>query len=184
MTAIETGIDGLILLEPNVFTDHRGYFFEPFNAQRFHEATGLEVDFVQDNESQSAKGVLRGLHFQEPPHGQGKLLRVVHGSVLDVAVDLRTDSPTFGRHVAVSLSARNKRQFYIPEGFAHGFLSMEEDSVVAYKCTGYYHQPSERSLRWNDPEMAIPWGIDSPILSEKDAVAPLLSDYKSPFTCG
>lgn len=170
-------------MEPSVFTDHRGYFFEPWNAQRFAEASGLDVTFVQDNESQSSKGVLRGLHFQEPPHGQAKLLRVISGAILDVAVDLRTDSPTYGKHMGVSLSANNKRQFYVPEGFAHGFLSLEDDTVVAYKCSGYYHQASERSLRWNDPALDIPWGWDTPLLSEKDAVAPLLSEYHSPFRC-
>lgn len=183
MTTIETGIAGLILIQPSVFSDHRGTFFEPYNTRRFAEVTGLDVTFVQDNESQSAKGVVRGLHFQEPPHGQAKLLRVVRGSIVDVAVDLRTDSPTYGKHMAVSLSETNKRQLYIPEGFAHGFLSLEDDTVVAYKCTGYYHQPAERSLRWNDPQLDLPWGVDDPILSEKDAAAPLLADYTSPFTC-
>lgn len=183
MRCIQTDIEGLLVLEPSVFTDHRGYFFEPWNAQRFAEVSGVNVDFVQDNESRSSKGVLRGLHFQEPPHGQAKLLRVISGSILDVAVDLRTDSPTYGKHMVVSLSGTNKRQFYIPEGFAHGFLSQEDDTVVAYKCSGYYHQPSERSLRWNDSDLAIPWGMDTPLLSDKDAEAPLLVDYISPFRC-
>lgn len=181
MKVVKTGIQGLVVLEPHVFTDERGYFLETYNKAVLRDALGEEVNFVQDNESFSAKHTLRGLHFQIPPYEQGKLVRVVRGAVIDVAVDLRKGSPTFGRYHKELLDANSKRQMWIPPGFAHGFLTLEDETVFAYKCTGLYHRESEQSLRWNDPELAIDWGIEDPLLSEKDADAPLMSQFDSPF---
>lgn len=161
-------IEGLILLKPRVFSDERGYFLETFNLRSFLKSTGLDVDFVQDNESQSAKNVVRGLHFQLPPFDQGKLVRVVRGKVKDVAVDLRKNSPTYGRHQSVILSEKNKHQFYIPPGFAHGFSVLEDQTIFSYKCTGYYHQESEVVLQWNDKDLNIDWEVETPVLSKKD----------------
>lgn len=178
MNFIKTDIEGLLIVEPRVFGDHRGYFFESFSEREFQAQAG-PVHFVQDNESLSArKGVLRGLHFQKGDKAQAKLLRVVRGSVLDVAVDIRPGSPTFGRYVSVVLSGDNKRQFFIPRGFAHGFLVLEDDTVFQYKCDNYYAPEAEGSYRWNDPAFAIDWGIspDAVILSEKDARAPFYGD--------
>ncbi|MBQ5934986.1 MAG: dTDP-4-dehydrorhamnose 3,5-epimerase [Bacteroidales bacterium] len=174
MNYIQTDIEGPLIVEPRIFGDHRGYFFESFSLRDFEAHVG-PVAFVQDNESYSAKrGVLRGLHFQKGDMAQAKLLRVVRGCVLDVAVDIREGSPTFGHHVKTVLSGDNKRQFYIPRGFAHGFLVLEDDTVFQYKCDNYYAPESEGSYRWNDPFFAIDWGIspDEVILSEKDARAP------------
>jgi dTDP-4-dehydrorhamnose 3,5-epimerase len=174
MNYIKTDIEGPVIVEPRVFGDHRGYFFESFSLRDFVENVG-PVDFVQDNESLSAKrGVLRGLHFQKGEAAQAKLLRVVRGSVLDVAVDIRPGSPTFGKSVSVVLSGENKRQFFIPRDFAHGFLVLEDDTIFQYKCDNYYAPWAEGSYRWNDPFFAIDWGIspDEVILSEKDAKAP------------
>ena len=174
MNYIKTDIEGPVIVEPRVFGDHRGYFFESFSLRDFVENVG-PVDFVQDNESLSAKrGVLRGLHFQKGEAAQAKLLRVVRGSVLDVAVDIRPGSPTFGKSVSVLLSGENKRQFFIPRGFAHGFLVLEDDTIFQYKCDNYYAPWAEGSYRWNDPFFAIDWGIspEEVILSEKDAKAP------------
>jgi dTDP-4-dehydrorhamnose 3,5-epimerase len=166
-------IDGLVVFEPRVFSDDRGAFFESFNDTRFREATGFSGQFVQDNHSISRKGVVRGLHYQLPPHAQGKLVRVVSGAAYDVAVDIRAGSPTFGRWAGVELSAANRRQFWIPTGFAHGFLALEDDTQFLYKTTDFWHAPSERSLRWDDPEIGIAWPLDgAPILSGKDADAP------------
>lgn len=176
-----TTIDGLLVIEPEVYTDERGYFFEPFNKARFRKLTGIRTGFVQDNESSSDAGTLRGLHFQSPPFEQGKLVRVVNGAILDVAVDLRKGSPHFGRHISVVLSGKNKLQLWIPPGFAHGFLALEDHSVVSYKCSGYYNREGECSIRWNDPDLGIDWGIDDPLLSAKDAIAPFFSDFASPF---
>lgn len=178
MRIITTPIEGLLEIEPTVFQDARGYFFESWNEQKFR-AVGLDFRFVQDNESCSEKGVLRGLHFQVAPHAQGKLVRVVRGAVLDVAVDIRPTSATFGKHYALVLSAENKKQFWIPPGFAHGFLTLEDNTIFAYKCTDYYHKDSERSLLWNDPALGIDWGIANPILSDKDRVAPTLVELKT-----
>ncbi len=178
MNYLKTDIEGPLILEPRVFGDHRGYFFESFSLRDFVAHAG-PVDFVQDNESYSARrGVLRGLHFQKGEAAQAKLLRVVRGKVLDVAVDIRPGSPTFGRHVAVELSGENKRQFFIPRGFAHGFLVLEDDTLFVYKCDSYYAPQAEGSYRWNDPFFAIDWGIspDEVILSEKDARAPFIKD--------
>lgn len=181
MIVHSTAIDGPLVIEPEVYADERGYFFEPFNKARFLKLTGIRTGFVQDNESSSAAGTLRGLHFQIPPFEQGKLVRVVTGAVLDVAVDLRKGSPHFGRHISVVLSGSNKLQLWIPPGFAHGFLALEDHSVVSYKCSGYYHREAERCIRWNDPDLGIDWGVDEPLLSAKDTAAPLFRDFSSPF---
>ena len=174
-------IEGLVSFVPRRFEDDRGLFFESFNHRQFEEMIGRSVEFVQDNESHSKKGVLRGLHMQAPPYAQGKLVRVISGSVIDVAVDLRPDSPSFSKHVAVELSADNGRIFWVPEGFAHGFVVLEEDTKFQYKCTNYYHKESELDLRWDDPELGIDWGVDNPILSDEDREACLLKDFVNPF---
>lgn len=180
MKIIETEIQGLFIIEPDVYGDSRGYFFESFNKRRFEEETGISVDFVQDNESRSTYGVVRGLHFQRPPHAQAKLVRVVSGRVLDVAVDLREGSPTYGRHVAVELSGENHRQVFIPKGFAHGFSVLSEEAVFQYKCDDYYAPETEGAVAWDDPDIAIDWWIpaDKIILSEKDKKHPRLSELK------
>lgn len=178
MNVIKTEIEGLLIVEPKVFGDARGYFMEVFSERDFRAATGLDVHFVQDNESMSSKGVLRGMHFQKAPYAQSKLVRVVCGAVQDVAVDLRAGSPTFGKYFSVVLSGENKRMFYIPEGFAHGFLTIEDNTVFQYKCGAFYEPSSEGSVRWNDPDLGIEWmqlGCEW-ILSAKDKVAPLLSE--------
>ncbi len=175
-------IEGLLVIQPTVFSDDRGYFFESFNQTKFEELVGKSVTFVQDNESFSKKGVLRGLHFQKAPYAQGKLVRVSSGSVLDVAVDLRRHSRTYGCYEKVLLSAENKTQFWIPEGFAHGFLTLEEGTVFNYKCTNFYHKESEGGLNWNDPKLAIDWEISSdPLLSEKDRMDIKFENFSSPF---
>lgn len=174
-------IEGLKVFEPRVFADNRGHFFESFNQKQFNELVGQEITFVQDNESVSAKGVLRGLHFQTPDMAQGKLVRVIQGAVLDVAVDLRKSSPTYGQHYSIELSAENKRVFWIPEGFGHGFLSLMDDTIFAYKCTNYYSTQHEATIQWNDPNLNIDWGISSPILSSKDAEAQNFNDFITPF---
>ncbi|MBR6212361.1 MAG: dTDP-4-dehydrorhamnose 3,5-epimerase [Bacteroidales bacterium] len=174
MNYIQTEIDGPLIIEPRVFGDRRGYFFESFSMRDFAAHAG-DVEFVQDNESFSAKrGVLRGLHFQKGDKAQAKLIRVVRGRVLDVAVDIRPGSPTFGKYVSVELSGENKRQFFIPRGFAHGFLVLEDDTVFVYKCDNYYAPEAEGSYRWNDPYFGIDWGVspEEVILSDKDAKAP------------
>ena len=181
MKITKTPISGLLLLQPTVFEDHRGRFVESWNARAFDRAVGREVRFVQDNESHSKAHVLRGLHFQNPPAPQGKLVRVSQGSILDVAVDLRSSSTTFGMHYAVQLDAASGLQFWIPEGFAHGFLTLEEDTQVQYKCTSPYNPECENALLWNDPGLGIDWGVASPILSDKDLKAPLFQDFQSPF---
>ena len=180
MEIIKTSIEGLLIIKPDVFKDERGYFFESYNKERFAKE-GLTMNFVQDNESKSSKGVLRGLHFQKPPYAQGKLVRVVKGSVMDVAVDLRKDSPTYGKWESVVLSEDNKLQFWIPEGFAHGFVTLEDETVFNYKCTNIYNKESEGSLLWNDPDINIDWNIENPILSEKDKVSPLFKNFETPF---
>ncbi|MGB1102317.1 MAG: dTDP-4-dehydrorhamnose 3,5-epimerase [Crocinitomicaceae bacterium] len=175
-------IEGLKVFIPKVFADDRGYFFESFNQKLFNEAVGESISFCQDNESKSSKFVLRGLHFQAPPFGQGKLVRVTQGSVLDIAVDLRKDSKTYGQYEKVLLSAENKKQFWIPEGFAHGFLALEDNTVFNYKCTGFYNKESEGGLNWDDPVLSIDWGLKSnPVLSEKDQVPTSFLDFNTPF---
>lgn len=177
MNIIETEIKGVYIIEPKVFGDSRGYFFESFSKREFESKIG-PVEFVQDNESKSCYGVVRGLHFQKPPHAQAKLVRVIKGKVLDVAVDLRPDSPTYGRHVAVELSEENHRQVFIPKGFAHGFSVLSEEAVFQYKCDDYYAPETEGAVIWNDPELAIDWRIpeDRIILSDKDSRHPELKD--------
>lgn len=180
---IQTGaIEGLMMVRPRQFGDDRGRFAETWRSAHFESAVGTPVTFVQDNESVSGEGVLRGLHFQVPDRAQGKLVRVVHGAALDVAVDLRRDSPTFGRHQMAMLSGENRWQFWIPAGFAHGFLTLEPNTVFSYKCTEVYSPEHERALRWNDPDLGIDWGIDAPLLSPKDADAPFFSDFDTPFS--
>ena len=175
-------IEGLILIKPRVFSDERGYFFESFNQKQFNELTGLDLDFVQDNESKSNYGVLRGLHLQKPPHAQGKLVRVVQGKVLDVAVDIRKKSPTYGKYQSAVLSGENKHQLYIPPGFAHGFAVLEDNTIFCYKCTGMYNKESEVAIKWNDEDIHIDWGINNPILSDKDQKNSItLQSFNSPF---
>lgn len=176
MKAIQTSIPDLLIIEPRVFGDERGFFFESFNRRQFAELTGRDVDFVQDNHSRSVKGVLRGLHYQIQ-HPQAKLVRVVQGSVLDVAVDIRKNSPTFGQHVALELSSDNKRMFWMPEGFAHGFVVLSDTADFLYKTTDYWYTQHERCLRWDDPALAIDWQLAStPALSIKDAQGKSLKD--------
>ena len=174
-------IEGLISFVPRRFEDERGVFYESFNLQRFEEMIGQSVQFVQDNVSHSKKNVVRGLHFQIPPHAQGKLIRVSQGRVLDVAVDLRTSSPTYGKHVMVELDSETGRIFWIPEGFAHGFIALEDNTIFNYKCTDYYHPECEDALLWNDEVLNINWETQGAILSAKDAEAKSFSDYQSPF---
>ena len=173
MKVTPTALDGVLILEPKVFGDERGFFLESFNQRVFDEAVGRRVEFVQDNHSRSQRGVLRGLHYQLPPHAQGKLVRVVSGAVFDVAVDMRRSSPTFGRWVGVELSAENQRQLWIPPGFAHGFLVVSETADFLYKTTGYYAAQAEAAVRWDDPVVGIDWGLGEklPVLSAKDREA-------------
>ena len=180
MNITKTDIQGLIIIEPQIFKDSRGCFFESWNAKKFKQL-GISEDFVQDNQSVSSKGVLRGLHFQNPPYAQAKLVRVIKGSVLDVAVDLRKNSPTYGMHVSVILSEQNNKSFFIPKGFAHGFLSLEDNTVFNYKCSDYYNKESEGSLLWNDEDLKIDWQIDNPLVSEKDLQADLFKNFKTKF---
>jgi dTDP-4-dehydrorhamnose 3,5-epimerase len=176
MNLIRTAIPDLLIIEPKVFGDARGFFYESFNQRRFNELVGRDVQFVQDNHSRSARNVLRGLHYQIQ-QAQGKLVRVVQGTVYDVAVDLRRSSPTFGQHVGVELSAENKRMFWIPEGFAHGFVVLSENAEFLYKTTDYWAPEFERSLAWNDPALAIDWQLsEAPALSAKDQQGKLLAD--------
>ena len=177
MKVIKTEIEGILVIEPDVFGDNRGYFFESFNKKQFEEAVG-HVNFVQDNESKSSYGVVRGLHFQKGRHSQAKLVRVVKGAVLDVAVDLRKDSPTYGKHVAVELTGDNHRQFFIPRGFAHGFSVLSEEAVFQYKCDNYYCPASEGAIAWDDPDLGIDWRIpkEDVVLSAKDSHHPRLCE--------
>lgn len=176
MKAIETDIEGVLIFEPKVFGDDRGYFFESFSKREFDAAVGAEINFVQDNQSMSRKGVVRGLHFQRGPHAQAKLVRCVKGQVLDVALDLRPGSPTYGRHVAVLLSDDNFRSLFVPRGFAHGFAVLSDSAVFQYKCDNYYNPEAEGGVSILDPSLSIDWGInlDNAILSEKDLRLPLL----------
>ncbi|MEH8196724.1 dTDP-4-dehydrorhamnose 3,5-epimerase [Aeromonas allosaccharophila] len=172
MNVIKTSIPDVLIFEPKVFGDERGFFFESFNHKLFEEAVGYPVTFVQDNHSKSSKGVLRGLHYQLPPHAQGKLVRCVAGEVFDVAVDIRKSSPTFGQWVGVHLSGENKRQLWIPEGFAHGFVTLSESAEFLYKTTNYYAPQCEGSICWNDPQVGIEWPIEGEVrLSKKDQEA-------------
>ena len=183
MNIIETGIEGLLILEPRIFKDARGYFFESFSQREFEEKVG-PIHFVQDNESMSTYGVMRGLHFQRPPYTQSKLVRCVSGTVLDVAVDIRQGSPTYGQHVAVELTAENHRQFFIPKGFAHGFAVLSETAVFQYKCDEFYHPEADAGISILDDSLGIDWRIpmDKAILSDKDTRHGTLADFQSPFT--
>jgi dTDP-4-dehydrorhamnose 3,5-epimerase len=176
----EFDIKGPLLIYPDVYEDPRGYFFESYSKEKF-ASIGIREDFVQSNQSLSQKGVLRGLHFQVPPFSQSKLVRVIKGSVLDVAVDIRKSSPTYGRHISLILSESNKFIFYIPEGFAHGFLTLEDDTIFSYKCGNYYHKPSESGIIWNDASLKIDWGIANPTISEKDKFNVSFNEFFSPF---
>ncbi len=183
MEIIKTDIDGVLILKPRVFTDSRGYFFESYSKREFDEAVGRDINFVQDNESRSTRGVMRGLHFQRPPFAQSKLVRCTCGAVLDVAVDLRVGSPTYGRHVAVELSEDNRHMLFIPRGFAHGFAVLSDIAVFQYKCDNYYAPQAEGGISIRDTSLGIDWRVDAAeaILSENDGRHPLLKDFESPF---
>ena len=183
MNVIKTDIEGVVIIEPRVFSDARGYFFESYNKEVFDREVG-RVDFVQDNESCSTRGVMRGLHFQRPPYAQAKLVRCVRGAVVDVAVDLRKGSPTYGRHVAVELTEENHRQFFIPRGFAHGFAVLSDVAVFQYKCDNYYHPEADGGISIVDPSLGIDWrmAIGEAILSDKDRQHPRLEEFETPFT--
>ena len=180
----KTNIDGVLIIEPKVFGDARGYFLESFNAKEFAEKTGLNINFVQDNESMSSYGVMRGLHFQNPPYTQSKLVRCVRGAVLDVAVDIRKGSPTYGKHVAVELTEDNHRQFFVPRGFAHGFAVLSDVAVFQYKCDNFYAPQADGGISILDDTLGIDWRIptDKAILSEKDTKHACLKDFDSPFS--
>jgi len=182
MKVTETSIKGLLIIEPKIFNDGRGYFFESYSKSKFHDA-GLDLDFVQDNQSVSHKGAVRGLHAQFAPYAQAKLVRVLHGRVLDVAVDARKNSPTYGKYETIELSAENHLQFLIPEGFLHGFTTLEDNTVFAYKVNNYYSKECETGVFWNDPTLGIDWGISEQdaLVSPKDKILPLFKDYDSPF---
>ncbi len=183
MNFIKTRIPDIIRIEPKVFGDERGYFLETFRVDAFEQQTGIKTTFVQDNESRSSYGVLRGLHYQLPPYAQSKLVRVIEGKVLDIAVDIRTGSPTFGQHVSAELSADNKHQLFIPRGFAHGFVVLSETAIFSYKVDNYYSPECDRGIQFNDPQLGIDWQLDSEqlLLSEKDKHQPLLQDATDLF---
>ena len=183
MKFLNTSIEGLVIIEPTVFGDNRGYFLESYNKKKFEEAIG-KVSFVQDNESKSSKGVLRGLHFQKPPYAQAKLVRCIEGKVLDVAVDIRDGSETYGKHVSVELSGENKKQVFIPRGFAHGFLVLSNTAIVSYKVDNNYAPAHDAGIRWDDPTLNIQWGVNERevLVSEKDTKLPFFSEFESPFT--
>ena len=180
MKIIPTKIKDLVVVQPNVFEDARGYFFESYNKEVFLKH-GITDEFIQDNQSLSHKGVLRGLHFQDPPYAQAKLVRVITGSVLDVVVDIRKNSPTYGEHVSEVLTHSKKNMLYVPKGFAHGFLVLEDNTVFSYKCSSLYNKESEDSILWSDTDLNINWGISNPILSGKDKVAKRFKDFTSKF---
>lgn len=183
MNVVKTALEGVLLIEPDVYADERGFFMETFQEKRYREVLGITPDekFVQDNLNASKRGVLRGLHYQAPPFTQGKLVQVIRGSVLDVAVDIRSGSPTYGQHVMVELSGENHRQLWVPQGFAHGFVVLEDDTFFSYKCTNVYSKEHDRGVLWNDPALAIDWGMETPIVSEKDQKHPLLADIAQEF---
>lgn len=180
MEVIETKLKGVLVLQPKVFEDARGYFFESYNENLFKQA-GLDLKFVQDNQSLSQKGVLRGLHFQNNPHAQGKLVRVITGAVFDVAVDIRKSSPTYGQWFGMELNEKNKTMMYIPEGFAHGFATLQDNTIFSYKCTHFYNKASEDCLLWNDPDIGINWNLENPLLSEKDLQGKRIKEFVSLF---
>lgn len=181
MELIATEFKDLWIIKPKVFKDSRGYFFESFNQKSFQEKTGLSLDFVQDNESMSQKDVVRGLHFQKPPYTQGKLVRVIKGAVLDVVVDLRKNEPTYGKTFSIEISEENKIQFYVPEGFAHGFKTLEDETIFAYKCTKYYEPSSEQTIQWDDSLLNIEWNVNKPIISDKDLKGISFNQFNTPF---
>lgn len=181
MEVKKTKINGVFLIKPQVFKDNRGHFFESFNSKKFNEATGLDVQFVQDNQSLSSKNVLRGLHFQHPPFAQAKLVSVIKGEVLDVVVDIRKESDTFGEYIAENLNEENHHQLFIPEGMAHGFLTLKDDTIFSYKCSNYYDKGSEDGIIWNDSNLKIDWKIKNPLVSEKDQLAQNFASFVSPF---
>jgi dTDP-4-dehydrorhamnose 3,5-epimerase len=183
MIVTKTDIEGVVIIEPTLHSDNRGYFFESFNERDFAKATGITTHFVQDNESRSAEGVVRGLHLQLPPYAQSKLVRVIEGEILDIAVDIRRGSPTFGHHVAIRLSGENHRQLFIPRGFAHGFIALRGDAIVQYKCDNYYAPECERTILWNDPALNIDWGRDGQLvtLSSRDSMAKTLDECDTLF---
>lgn len=178
MNFITTPFEGLIIIEPTIFRDHRGYFFESYNKDAFKK-NGIPVEFMQDNQSLSNKGVLRGLHFQLPPFEQGKLIRVSAGAVLDICVDIRKSSSTFGKYFSIMLNGKENKMLWIPPGFAHGFLTLEDETVFLYKCTNLYNKESEKGIRYDDPDLDIKWGESKPLLSDKDLELPLLKDLIS-----
>lgn len=180
MELINTGIIDLWVIKPKVFADARGYFFESYNKELF-ASNGLNLNFVQDNQSLSHKGVLRGLHFQNPPYAQGKLVRVITGAVYDVAVDIRKNSPTYGKYFGAELSEENKLMMYIPEGFAHGFLTLRDNTIFSYKCTNVYNKASEDCIKWDDKNIGINWNAQNPLLSEKDLNGKDFASYQSLF---
>ena len=180
MEVIEMPIDGIKLIKPQIFGDARGWFYETYNEERYR-AAGINVRFVQDNQSFSQKNVVRGLHFQRPPYAQAKLVSVVQGAVLDVAVDLRAGSVTYGQYVSALLTGENHHQLFIPEGFAHGFSVLEDHTIFAYKCSNFYNKASEGNIIYNDPDIHVEWGVEHPILSEKDSVGPTLKEFVTPF---
>ena len=183
MNIEETEISGVFIIQPKVFEDDRGFFMESFNSKVFEEKIGLKIKFVQDNQSKSSRGVLRGLHFQKNPHAQSKLVRTIKGELLDVAVDIRKGSPNFGKHISVILSEENKKQLFIPKGFAHGFIVLSETAEILYKTDEYYHPESDAGIIFNDPDLNINWECDQQeiILSEKDKVLPILKAVKNNF---
>ena len=183
MKFTKTSIEGLVIIDPTVFGDNRGYFLESYNEKEFKEVIG-KVSFVQDNESKSSKGVLRGLHFQKPPFVQAKLVRCIEGKVLDVVLDIRKNSKTYGQHFTTELSGENKKQVFIPRGFAHGFLVLSESAIFAYKVDNTYAPEHDAGIRWNDPIVNIPWGLSESevLVSKKDAQLPFFTEFDSPFT--
>lgn len=180
MELILTPIDQLLVLKPSLYTDDRGYFFESYNQQKLSDL-GLHFTFVQDNQSMSKKGVIRGLHFQFPPYAQTKLVRVIQGEILDIALDLRKNSITYGKYFSIHLSGVNQLQFLIPEGFAHGFVALEDNTIVQYKCTQFYNKNAEGTIIYNDPDVNINWGVDDPITTEKDLLGVSFKSFISPF---
>ena len=173
-------IEGVLLIEPQIFGDTRGWFFEAYNEEKYRKA-GICETFVQDNQSFSQKNVVRGLHFQRPPFTQAKLVSVIQGAVLDVAVDLRAGSPTYGQYVSAVLTGENHHQLFVPKGFAHGFSVLEDNTIFAYKCSSFYNKESEGNIIYNDPDICVDWGVDNPILSDKDMVGPTLREFVTPF---
>ncbi len=180
MEVIKTNIDGLLIIKPDVFGDDRGYFFETYSKSKYAEF-GIEEDFVQDNISKSLKGTIRGLHYQVGDKTQGKLCHVIRGKVLDVAVDIRFDSPTFGQYFSIELTGEDKTQLWIPPGFAHGFSVLSDEVLFVYKCTNYYSKPDERAILYNDPQLNIDWKVENPIVSEKDLKAKLFKEIQADF---